>query len=206
MIIVQLFLHSSHFYDVSIEEQKISITLWLRRCEYAQGALLQRQRQHNVPLILVLSLTTTLYVALDVFVLSHTKKSSQIPRRCPKHPYVRQNSTPSIVFVVPHMLFQTYFLDLSSFSGPFRRESYFHHHRVCVGEYFLSPPKTICSLNPSIEKVDNKKPNRPSAHINNSRPKREHLRSKDVALMRPASDLFSSKRLLRLSWLHSFSL
>lgn len=74
MIIVQLFLHSSHFYDVSIEEQKISITLWLRRCEYAQGALLQRQRQHNVPLILVLSLTTTLYVALDVFVLSHTKK------------------------------------------------------------------------------------------------------------------------------------
>lgn len=74
MIIVQLFLHSSYFYDVSIEEQKISITLWLRRCGYAQGALLQRQRQHNVPLIFVSSLTTTPYVALDVFVLSYTQK------------------------------------------------------------------------------------------------------------------------------------
>lgn len=63
LIIVQLFLYSSHFYDVSIEEQKMSITLWLRRCEYAQGALLHRQREHNVPLIFFLSLRSSPYVA-----------------------------------------------------------------------------------------------------------------------------------------------
>lgn len=50
-------------------------------------------------------------------------------------------------------------------SRPFRewREWYFSSRWsvyvcvcACVGEYFFSPPKTICSLNPSIKKVDKK--------------------------------------------------
>lgn len=99
LIILQLFLHSSHFYDVSIEEQKISITLRLRRCEYAQGALLHRQREHNVPLIFFLSLRTSPYVALQMWssLCCHTQKLSNSSLIIPaygglastKHPYVQ---------------------------------------------------------------------------------------------------------------------
>lgn len=78
-------------------------------------------------------------------------------------------------------LFQQFLLDVALFfkvysffyrrAGPLRegREQYFQAF-VCVwggGEYFFSPPKTICSLNPSVKKVtlDRKKTNRPSAHL-----------------------------------------